>query len=128
MHKGFLKIAALTGALSVMLGAFAAHGLKNLLSADNLQVFETAVRYQFYHVFALLAAGILYKDFSGKLMRWAGNLFVAGIILFSGSLYLLCYVKHAEMPLNWLGAITPFGGAAFIAGWVILFLAIGKKN
>ena len=128
MHKGFLKIAALTGALSVMLGAFAAHGLKFLLSVDNLQVFETAVRYQFYHVFALLAAGILYKEFPGKLMRWAGNLFVAGIILFSGSLYLLCYVKHAEMPLNWLGAITPFGGAAFIAGWIMLFLGVVKRN
>ena len=128
MHKGFLKIAALTGALSVMLGAFAAHGLKFLLSVDNLQVFETAVRYQFYHVFALLAVGILYKEFPGKLMRWAGNLFVAGIILFSGSLYLLCYVKHAEMPLNWLGAITPFGGAAFIAGWIMLFLGVVKRN
>ena len=128
MHKGFLKIAALTGALSVMLGAFAAHGLKFLLSVDNLQVFETAVRYQFYHVFALLAVGILYKEFPGKLMRWAGNLFVAGIILFSGSLYLLCYVKHAEMPLNWLGAITPFGGAAFIAGWIMLFLGVVKQN
>ena len=128
MHKGFLKIAALTGALSVMLGAFAAHGLKILLSVDNLQVFETAVRYQFYHVFALLAVGILYKEFPGKLMRWAGNLFVAGIILFSGSLYLLCYVKHAEMPLNWLGAITPFGGAGFIAGWIMLFLGVVKRN
>ena len=128
MHKRFLKIAALTGALSVMLGAFAAHGLKNLLSAVNLQVFETAVRYQFYHVFALLAVGILYKEFPGKLMAWAGNLFVAGMILFSGSLYLLCYVKHASIPLNWLGAITPFGGAAFIAGWVMLFLAIIKRN
>ena len=128
MHKRFLKIAALTGALSVMLGTFAAHGLKNLLSAGNLQVFETAVRYQFYHVFALLAVDILYKEFPGKLMAWAGNLFVAGMILFSGSLYLLCYVKHAAIPLNWLGAITPFGGAAFIAGWVMLFLAIIKRN
>lgn len=128
MHKRFLKIAALAGALSVMLGAFAAHGLKNVLSTDNLQVFETAVRYQFYHVFALLAVGILYAAFPGKLMVWAGNLFVAGMILFSGSLYLLCYVKHTAMPLNWLGAITPFGGAAFIAGWVMLFLGIGKRN
>ena len=128
MHKSFLKIAALTGALSVILGAFAAHGLKNLLSAVNLQVFETAVRYQFYHVFALLAVGILYKEFPGKLMAWAGNLFVAGMILFSGSLYLLCYVKHVAIPLNWLGAITPFGGAAFIAGWIMLFLAIIKRN
>lgn len=128
MHKGFIKTAAIGGALSVMLGAFAAHGLKNLLSADNLQIFETAVRYQFYHVFALLAVGMLYKEFPGKLMNWAGRFFIAGMILFSGSLYLLCYVKHNEIPLNWLGAVTPFGGAAFIAGWVFIFLAVIKKN
>lgn len=128
MHKGFIKTAAIAGALSVMLGAFAAHGLKNLLSADNLQIFETAVRYQFYHVFALLAVGMLYVEFPGKLTNWAGRFFIAGMILFSGSLYLLCYVKHNEIPLNWLGAITPFGGAAFIAGWLFLFLAVIKKN
>jgi uncharacterized membrane protein YgdD (TMEM256/DUF423 family) len=128
MHKGFIKTAALLGALSVMLGAFAAHGLKQVLSPDNLQVFETAVRYQFYHVFALLAVGIFYKEFPGKFMQWAGRLFIAGIILFSGSLYLLCYVKHNALPLNWLGAITPFGGAAFIAGWVMLFWAVLKRN
>jgi uncharacterized membrane protein YgdD (TMEM256/DUF423 family) len=128
MHKPFIKTAALLGALSVMLGAFAAHGLKQVLLPDNLQVFETAVRYQFYHVFALLAVGILYKEFPGKFMQWAGRLFIAGIILFSGSLYLLCYVKQHAMPLNWLGAITPFGGAAFIAGWVMLFWAALKRN
>ena len=128
MHKGFLKTAAILGALSVALGAFAAHGLKQILSADILQIFETAVRYQFYHVFALLATGILYATFPGKLMKWAGYLFIAGIILFSGSLYLLCYVKHNELPLNWLGAITPFGGAAFIAGWAMLFIAVFKRN
>ena len=128
MHKGFIKTAALLGALSVALGAFAAHGLKQMLSTENLQIFETAVRYQFYHVFALLAVGILYKEFPGKFMLWAGKLFIAGIIIFSGSLYLLCYVKHNQMPLNWLGAITPFGGAAFIAGWVMLFWAVLKRN
>ncbi len=128
MHKGFLKAAAVAGTLSVMLGAFAAHGLKEILVADNLQIFETAVRYQFYHVFALIAAGILYKEFPGKLMLWAGKLFITGMILFSGSLYLLWYVKHSEMPLNWLGAITPFGGAAFIGGWVMLFVAISKRS
>lgn len=116
------------GALSVILGAFAAHGLKQILSPDNLQVFETAVRYQFYHVFALLAAGIMYKEFPGKLMEWAGRFFIAGMILFCGSLYLLCYVKYNEMPLNWLGAITPFGGAAFITGWLFIFLALIKKS
>ncbi len=128
MHKGFIKTAALLGALSVMLGAFAAHGLKKILSADDLQIFETAVRYQFYHVFALLAIGILYKEFPGKLMVWSGRLFIAGIIIFSGSLYLLCYVKYNQLPLNWVGAITPFGGAAFIAGWVMLLLAVVKRN
>jgi uncharacterized membrane protein YgdD (TMEM256/DUF423 family) len=128
MHKGFIKTAAFTGALSVMLGAFAAHGLKQILAPDDLQIFETATRYMFYHVFALLSAGILYKEYPGKLMKWAGNLFIAGIIIFSGSLYLLCCVKHFEMPLNRLGAITPFGGAAFIGGWLMLFLAVIKRN
>ncbi|MGB4844854.1 MAG: DUF423 domain-containing protein [Ferruginibacter sp.] len=128
MHKPFLKTAAIAGALAVMLGAFAAHGLKQILSADNLQVFETAVRYQFYHVFALLAAGILYKEFPVVFMKWAGRLFITGIFIFCGSLYLLCYVKHNALPLNWLGAITPFGGAAFIAGWVCLFTGVIKKN
>lgn len=111
-----------------MLGAFAAHGLKQILAADNLQIFETAVRYQFYHVFALLAAGILYKDFKNKFIKWAGSLFIIGIILFSGSLYLLCYVKNQSLPLTWLGAITPFGGAAFIAGWFCLFVGVSKAN
>ena len=128
MHKGFIKTAALLGALSVILGAFAAHGLKQLFTADNLQVFETAVRYQFYHVFALLAVGILYASFPAKMMAWAGKMFIAGIILFSGSLYLLCYVKYSGMSLNWIGAITPFGGVCFIAGWVLLFSAVLKRN
>jgi uncharacterized membrane protein YgdD (TMEM256/DUF423 family) len=128
MHKGFIKTAACTGALAVILGAFAAHGLKKTVEAENLQVFETAVRYQFYHVFALLAAGILYAAFPGKLIKWAGYLFIAGIIMFSGSLYLLCYVKHNGLSLNWIGAITPFGGAAFIAGWIMLFAVMVKRN
>lgn len=128
MHKGFLKTAAIIGALSVALGAFAAHGLKKIYSPDNLQVFETAVRYQFYHVFALLAAGVLYASFPGRLITWAGRLFISGIILFSGSLYVLCYVKHSEMPLTWIGAVTPLGGVCFIAGWLMLFLAVLKKR
>lgn len=127
MHKGFIKAASLLGALSVMLGAFAAHGLKNILSAEHLQIFETAVKYQFYHVFALLAVGMMYKDFPGKLMAWAGRFFIAGIILFSGSLYVLCYVKYAEIAANWIGAITPVGGVAFIAGWGMLFYSLVKE-
>jgi len=128
MHKGFIKTAALLGALAVILGAFAAHGLKKLLAAEDLQIFETAVRYQFYHVFALLLAGILYKEFPGKIMSWAGRLFIAGIIIFSGSLYLLCYVKYSQLSMNWIGPITPFGGLAFISGWALLFAAVTKRN
>ena len=127
MHKGFIQSAALLGALSVALGAFAAHGLKKILTADELQVFETAVRYQFYHVFALLAAGILYAAFPGRQMQWSGYLFIAGIILFSGSLYLLCYVKHNALSYEWVGAVTPFGGLSFIAGWLMLFAAVFRK-
>jgi uncharacterized membrane protein YgdD (TMEM256/DUF423 family) len=128
MHKGFIKTAALLGALSVALGAFGAHGLKKILSPDELQIFETAVRYQFYHVFALMATGILYMNFPAASLRWAGGLFITGIILFSGSLYLLCYVKHNALAMDWVGAITPLGGAAFIAGWVMLFVTVLRKN
>ncbi|MDQ2720821.1 MAG: DUF423 domain-containing protein [Bacteroidota bacterium] len=129
MHKGFLKTAALLGAISVGLGAFAAHSLKGTVSDYAFEIFETAVRYQFYHVFALLITGILYKGFPGKLLKWSGKLFILGIILFSGSLYVLAFIKAAVMPgYNWLGAITPFGGLCFIIGWICLFLSISKKR
>ena len=129
MHKGFLKTAALLAAFSVGLGAFAAHTLKGSISDYAFGIFETAVRYQFYHVFALLITGILYKDFPGKLLKWAGRLFIVGIILFSGSLYLLAFIKAAVMPgYNWVGAITPFGGLCFIIGWICLFFGITTKK
>jgi uncharacterized membrane protein YgdD (TMEM256/DUF423 family) len=130
MHKGFLKTAALLGALSVGMGAFAAHALKELVSQRVLITFETAVRYQFYHLLALALIAMLYKEFPNKRMLAAGWLFITGIIIFCGSLYLLCFVQAAVQPgYNWLGAITPIGGLAFIAGWVMLFAAIlSKKN
>lgn len=129
MHKGFLKTATLFGALSVALGAFAAHSLKQQISEYAVSIFETGVRYQFYHVFALLASGILYKEFQNKFIKSSGTLFIAGIILFSGSLYVLAFIKGAVMPgYNWVGAITPFGGLCFIAGWVCLFVGIFREQ
>jgi uncharacterized membrane protein YgdD (TMEM256/DUF423 family) len=129
MHKGFLKTAAILGALSVAFGAFAAHTLKQSISAYALEIFETAVKYQFYHVFALLAVGILYKEFPNKFLVWSGRLFIAGIILFSGSLYILTAIKAAEQPgYNWVGAITPVGGLCFIIGWICLFLGCNYKT
>jgi uncharacterized membrane protein YgdD (TMEM256/DUF423 family) len=128
MHKGFLKIASLLAALTVMLGAFAAHTIKAKVTPDTLSIFETAVRYQMYHTFALFITAVLYKEFFNRNIIWAGKLFIAGIIIFSGSLYLLTYVKAIGNEIFfWLGAITPFGGVAFIGGWAMLFRGIIKK-
>lgn len=128
MNKTFLITAAIIGAASVMLGAFGAHGLKSRMNAEAFDIFETAVKYQFYHVFALLAAGILTQYFPGNFITWSGRSFIAGIILFSGSLYLLSYFKTAgNQHMNWLGAVTPFGGLCFIAGWILMAVAVTKS-
>ncbi|NML23193.1 DUF423 domain-containing protein [Pseudoflavitalea sp. G-6-1-2] len=122
MHKGYLKTAALLAALAVALGAFGAHGLKQYVPAETVSTFETGVRYQFYHVFALLAVGMLYEKFSQKWLKNAAICFIAGIVLFSGSLYFLTAMKATEtVGLSGIGAITPLGGLFFIAGWLCLF-------
>jgi uncharacterized membrane protein YgdD (TMEM256/DUF423 family) len=129
MHKWFLITASLIGALSVALGAFAAHGLKQVVTAEALATFETGVRYQFYHAFALLAVAILYEKFPGSLLQWAGNCFQIGILLFSGSLYLLTALKATEtIGSRSIGFITPFGGLFFIAGWMLMLIAFIKKD
>ena len=121
MNTRFLKTGALLGALTVIFGAFAAHAIKSRVNAETLSVFETGVRYQMYHVFAIFLVGMLFKEFPFKSMIWAGNLFLAGIILFSGSLYLLTYFKAiGNDNMNWLGAVTPFGGTCFIIGWSLI--------
>ncbi len=93
MHKGFIKWAAVFGVLAVLLGAFGAHQLKNMFSDNAVQIFETGVRYHFYHVFALLFTSMIYKDYSNAYIRWAGRLFIIGIFLFSFSLYFLTRSK-----------------------------------
>jgi uncharacterized membrane protein YgdD (TMEM256/DUF423 family) len=129
MHKGYLKAGSVLAALAVIFGAFAAHAIKSKVSADTLAVFETGVRYQMYHSLALVLTGILYKEFAAKYLLWAGRLFIVGIILFSTSLYLLTYFKAIEKAsMLWLGAVTPFGGVCFIAGWVLLFTGFFNKN
>ncbi len=126
MHKNFLNIAAILGLLAVALGAFAAHGLKSYVSAQAVATFETGVRYQFYHVFALIAVAILYKEFPS--IKIAGWLFIVGIIFFSGSLYALTIVQAMVLSgFKWLGPITPIGGLFFIAGWLFLFIGVAKK-
>ena len=123
MYKRFLTAGALFGGTAVALGAFGAHGLKDMLTEGNLRVFHTAVEYQFYHALALLAAGIIAERFPASSLNWAGNLFIAGIFLFSGSLYAL----STSPGLMWMGIVTPFGGLCFIAGWLLLFISFLKK-
>ena len=113
------SVAALIG---VGFGAFGAHGLRGRLSPDMLAVFETGVRYQMYHAFALLITALALARFDGWLLRTAGWLFTAGIVLFSGSLYAL-----ALTGTRGLGAIAPIGGVAFIAGWIALAFAAWRR-
>ena len=129
MNKTYLITASLLGALAVALGAFGAHGLKRIVDVESVATFQTGVQYQVYHTFALLAAAILYERFSNKWMKWAGTCFIIGIILFSGSLYLLTLLKAADqVGLRGVGIITPIGGMFFIAGWLFLFAGFMKGS
>jgi uncharacterized membrane protein YgdD (TMEM256/DUF423 family) len=124
MHRSFLTTASVLLGLAVILGAFGAHGLKETISAQSLATYETGVRYHFYHGFALLATGILYERFNKKWLRFAGYCFIIGIVLFSGSLYLLAMLMRPDVVgIEKIGLITPFGGLFFIAGWIFLSLS-----
>ena len=114
----FLLIGAVAAFLAVGFGAFGAHGLRGRLSPDMMAVFESAVRYQMYHALALVLVALILGRMDGWLIRAAGWCFVAGIVLFSGSLYVL-----ALSGVTILGAITPLGGLAFLAGWACLAFA-----
>jgi uncharacterized membrane protein YgdD (TMEM256/DUF423 family) len=128
MHTTYLKTAAFLGALTVAMGAFGAHKLKTLVAATVVNTYETAIKYQFYHVIALLITGILYGTYTNKLIKTAGAFFILGIIFFSGSLYILTYKEALVLPgLKWVGPITPIGGFFFMIGWICLGLGIGKK-
>ena len=117
----YLMVSAVCGGLAVVIGAFGAHGLESLLSGEMAEVFETAVKYHFYHALAILAvaagSSALWRS---RLCLWACRAWAIGILVFSGTLYGL-----ALTGIGWLGAITPIGGIALIAGWVLLALAAG---
>jgi uncharacterized membrane protein YgdD (TMEM256/DUF423 family) len=115
MQRTFLALGALSGALAVAAGAFGAHGLRGRLSPDLMAIFETAARYHMYHALALIAVAAIATRLQGRGADVAGWLFVAGTVVFSGSLYLLALGGP-----RWLGAVTPLGGLCFIVGWVAL--------
>ena len=123
MQKLFLVLGSLMGALSVTIGAFGAHALKKLLTDNGrMDIFETAVKYQFYHAFALLITGLLLFKIQHKFVDYAGIAFIAGTVIFSGSLYILCITNVK----GW-GAVTPIGGLCMIAGWVLLAISLMKS-
>ena len=122
MSKAIIMIAAAFLALAVAFGAFGAHALKEQLSAEMLQTWKTAVDYHFYHALGLLLIGVLSFYMPSSMLKWSAILLVAGVVLFSGSLYAM-----ALSGIRWLGAITPIGGLSFIAGWIALLLAAWKK-
>ena len=127
MENRNIRIAAISGALVVILGAFGAHGLKPHLEAYQLSIYEKGVQYQFYHSLALLVAGVLEAQKGGsKWLNYAGWLFLAGIVCFSGSLYLLACRDLLSFPVAWAGPVTPLGGVGFIAGWLMLWQGMRK--
>jgi len=119
--KQTLSLAALSGMLAVALGAFGAHVLKGIISFEMLEVYKTGVQYQFYHTFALLTVGVLMYFNPSKVLKWSAYLFLAGIVLFSGSLYVL-----AISGIKAVGIITPFGGIVWIVAWLLLIIHCQK--
>jgi uncharacterized membrane protein YgdD (TMEM256/DUF423 family) len=122
MGKTILLTGAAFLALAVIFGAFGAHALKAKLGSDMMQVYKTGVEYHFYHALGLLLVGVLSFQMPSTLINWSAFCLAVGILVFSGSLYVLSITG-----IKWLGAITPLGGLSFIAGWVLLFLAVWKK-
>lgn len=128
MYRSSLIAGSLFALLGVIIGAFGAHYLKSIFTPEILQSFETGVRYQFYHAFALLIAGTVAKE-NPQYQKSILLLFSAGILLFSGSIYLLCWLKATmSIGLGGLGIITPIGGLLFIAGWLLLLISLFRAR
>lgn len=123
MRKGFFLLASLSGFIAVALGAFGAHGLKSIAPPHLIEIFNLGVEYQFYHTFAIIAAAFAAHWIKSKLLDWAVYLFLAGIVLFSGSLYL-----YTLTGVKWVGPITPMGGGCLLVGWLLLAVAVWRDR
>jgi uncharacterized membrane protein YgdD (TMEM256/DUF423 family) len=123
ISKKFLIMACLLMATAVSLGAFGAHGLKKIITPDMLSVYQTGVQYQFYNALGLLGVAFIAHVNSTKLVNMAGNLMFTGVMIFSGSLYLLVILN-----IKWLGAITPIGGVLMVISWVLLAWSVFRSD
>jgi uncharacterized membrane protein YgdD (TMEM256/DUF423 family) len=129
MQRTFFRTAAILAMFSVMLGAFGAHVLKEYLTEQSLDSFQTATTYMMNHAIALFIVGKMYRHYKKKTMVWAGNFFVMGIIMFSGSIYLSIVLKFLGYEkLTLVNLITPVGGLMFILGWLMLFISIPTRE
>ena len=128
MRKSFIRAGSFFAMAAVILGAFGAHTLEQVIDPEQIATFETGVTYQFYHAFALLFLGLWLYFRKTQMMEYAGWAFIIGIILFSGSLYMLSVREWLNLEMNWLGPITPLGGTFFIVGWAILLYASFQEN
>jgi hypothetical protein len=129
MQRTFFRTAAILAMFSVMLGAFGAHVLKEYVTEQSLDSFQTATTYMMNHAIALFIVGKMYRHYKKKTMVWAGNFFVMGIIMFSGSIYLSIVLKFLGYDkLTLVNLITPLGGLMFILGWLMLFISIPTRE
>ena len=126
MKQKIISIAAISGAISVILGALAAHQLKSVLSESSLDAFDKGVRYQMYHSLFLLFIGLMFKDSTAIEIKRIAYITIAGILLFSFSIYLLSTQSISGLNLSFLGPITPLGGIALITAWVMLAIQAKK--
>ena len=128
MQRLFLVLGSLLAGLAVALGAFGAHGLKKIVDADTVGIYQTGVQYQMYHALALILTGLLADKIVSGLINYAGLLFLGGIVFFSGSLYLIASLRAMNKVVSTgIGILTPLGGLLFISGWILLLVALIRK-
>ncbi len=129
MQRTFFRIAAILAMISVILGAFGAHALKEHISEQSLASFQTATTYMMNHAIAIFIVGKLYRHYKKKSIIWSGNFFVMGIVMFSGSIYLSIVLKYLGYDkITLVNIITPVGGLMFILGWLMLFISIPTRE
>ncbi|MBA2499239.1 MAG: DUF423 domain-containing protein [Chitinophagaceae bacterium] len=128
MHSVYVMTGTFLAGLAVILGAFGAHGLKKIVPPETVTTFQTGVQYQMYHALALIFVGMLFEKADNSMMKWAGICFIIGILLFSGSLYLITLLKAKNtVGLSGIGIITPIGGLFFVAGWLLMLIGVWKS-